>query len=286
MDARRPGVTLIELMVVIVISGFVLAAVVQTIVIQQRSHSLQDAVVSTRQTIRTSMEILQTELRELSASDGDLLEAEPNRLAFRAFRKIGFICAMGPGASQFTLWELGDEPFAEDDRLLIFADGDPSSGADDAWIEARVNETPGSASCSQSWVRYDDPGESYPRKRIGVNVAGGALNSVLPGAPVRGFVPMTYGAYEIDGEWVVGREEEGKAPVALIGPIAPPAEGGLVFRYYDENGNQITPTTPSTRRAVRRIEISIQALGPVQAGTGQAFTDELTTHVYLRGSSN
>lgn len=285
LDARAPGLTIVELLVVVVISGFMLAAVVQTIVVQQRGHTRQQTVADTRQTLRTTVEVLLAELREISATDGDLLEAGPHRIRFRAFRRVGVICALASSSNQATIWYLGaeDEGFAKDDHVLVFADGDDTTGSDDIWLESAITESPSAGGCTGSWARIDDAGQEYTTQRL---IFEHSLNGVIPGAPVRAFAPMTYGAWEFENGWAVGRAADGENPIELVGPIMPPEEGGLVFRYFDADGQQLSPTTAARRREVRRIEISVRGLGaPLADGSGESYTETLTTQVYLRGNA-
>lgn len=296
-NSSTPRLTVVELLVVIVISGFMLAAIVQTVVIQQRGHSDRDTAISTRHTHRASLAILQAELRELSASGGDLIVAEPDRLVFRAFRKVGFICdlerpglqsgaekAMSrPPDAQLTVWNLGAS-FEDDDRLLIFADGDGTARVkgEGAWVETRVMAAPDTAGCGGEWARYGDPAGRYETQRLSVS---GELATVREGAPVRGFVPMTYEVREMDGHWAIARAEDGAEPDEWVAPIRVPDAERPVFRYFDLHG-EVTPRTSAERAAVRRIEVRVEEFGPAQAGTMKRSTSEFVSQVYLRGNAN
>lgn len=268
-DSRNAGFTIVELLVVVVLGVVIVGAIYRTITVQERSYRQQGAMITTQQAMRGALTTLEAELREVSATGGDLVSIEPRKVAFRAYRKVGFICDLNPASTQLDVIELGD-PFAPSDELLIFVDNDPLIASDDAWTTAKVANT-GSSGCTTSFG-------GFPHRRI--TTTGGNFNGVLPGAPVRSFVPMTYGLYEIDGEWVLGRiGPDDVEPVALIGPLAPPDESGLEFRYFDANGNQtLNPA------AVVRIEIHVRGKAIGGSYTSREYVDSLTTQLFLRNS--
>jgi prepilin-type N-terminal cleavage/methylation domain-containing protein len=68
LDAK--GVTLIELLIVLVLSGLVIGGIYRLFVAQTRAYTVQDQVVEVQQSIRSSMEILLRDLR-MAGFDSD-----------------------------------------------------------------------------------------------------------------------------------------------------------------------------------------------------------------------
>ncbi|HEX6940225.1 MAG TPA: prepilin-type N-terminal cleavage/methylation domain-containing protein, partial [Longimicrobiales bacterium] len=266
------GFTLVELLVAVVVTAVLLAAVTQTVIVQQRTYREQMAVLGARQTARTALELIGTELREVSASGNDIYVATPDSIRFRAYKKIGVVCAVVTG-SVVDVWELGT-PFAQRDSAVVFSDGGAPDETGDTWVPVRVSDRTPTDQCTETWGAYPLTGLRLYTTLPSVGVA--------PGALVRQFVPVTYGIFRINGEWVVGRKE-GDAPlVALLGPIAP--ENGLEFRYYNGSGQPFQPVDAAQRRDIERIEIVVRV--PLEgAGGGAAAVDSLVTQVQLRGNS-
>lgn len=288
MERTDAGFTLVELLVVSVLGVFILGAIYQTLTVQQRTYEHQRVVIETNEASRTTMELLAAELREISSSGSDLVEAASDEVTIRVMRKVGFACFV-PGSSMLDVWALG-QSFEEGDQALVFDQGgDPDDASDDAWLAVEVDGTSAgynSSGCgdwSETTLRGADLG-SYPRQRL--VLSGPALTTVVRGAPVRSFETMTYGIYDFDGEWMLGRSADGGAPVALVGPLAPPGGRGLVLRYYDADGNEISPADlASNLNQVASFNVAVRALAtaPNLVGSGDV-DDRLSVTIFLRNN--
>jgi hypothetical protein len=117
---------------------------------------------------------------------------------------------------------------------------------------------------------------------------GGSVNVteyVRIGGPIRAFRPVEYGLYfDPDGRWWLGRKVGNASDwEKLTGPLSTPSDSGLVFVYYDQNGD-----TTSVPVDVRMVDIILrgQSYGKApQAGDvgPQVEQDTLTVRVSLRG---
>jgi prepilin-type N-terminal cleavage/methylation domain-containing protein len=74
---NKKGITLIELLVALVISGIVIAGIYRLFVVQSRAYTVQDQVAEVQQNIRTTMEILLRDLR-MTGYDNDSLSSKVN----------------------------------------------------------------------------------------------------------------------------------------------------------------------------------------------------------------
>src|SRR5688572_28064624 len=131
MQARREGFTLVELLVVAVMGTIVLAAVYQTVVVQQQSMRQSYAIVGTQQNVRTAVQVLTSDLHEVSATDSDITRADSISIGYRAMRKAGVVCDSDTVSNSWvTVATLGDA-FANADSVLLYSDGPSASMLDD-----------------------------------------------------------------------------------------------------------------------------------------------------------
>lgn len=281
---RRSGFTIVELLVVLIIGSILIAGAYRTLISQERSYRVYDAAVNTQQATRMSLQVLSAELREISTRGADLVYAGDDSITFRALRKLGFICDMNRPLRRITVIGIGSEAFADDDSLVVFVDGDPNTGADDSWDLAFVNNAT-SATCSSvaglaiAGVFPGDP-------QMQLQLSGAAqINSVNQGAPVRSFVRVTYAVKEFGNEWYLARATAGGAMTPVIGPLAPPTNGGLVLTYYDTLDNPMAslPLDSAGRAAVRRIQVDVLGQQITDAGTMHVYRDSLATNIFIRG---
>lgn len=254
MNHRAPGFTLVELLAVVVIAVLIMGAVMQTLVVQQRGYRQQSSITNARQSSRMALDLLTVELRELSARDGDLLMAEEDSIRFRSFLKVGIVCEMPSTADELKVGVVGDALFAPGDSVLVFIeDGN-------VWERDRVTAVEES-SCG--------PATAW-KLSLSTGVA------ATEGAPVRGYRQLSYGAFQLNGQTMLGRRDvDGTVP--LLGPLA---DGGLKFRYYDVFGNET-----SVLADTHRIDVLVRGMS---LGTGSAaqreYVDSLSLQINLRGN--
>lgn len=275
MNARSPGMTLAEVLVTAVIGSFVLMSIHQTLMIQERSARHQRGIVIAQQGSRAGIELLAAEIREISAAGGDLIDAGPGSMTFRASRALGFVCDKSSVDSQIDVWQRG-EPFEAGDSVFLFVDNDPATNVDDAWAidhVARADSIGPTASCPD-WLVGNEP---LPIQRLTLSI-GDTIADIARGAPVRSFTHVTYSAKEFNGAWMLGRSTPDEEFVPFVGPLT---ANGVKFRYLNSAGEEIVPDTPARRREVARIAIAVRALAPGAVGNGPVV-DELETQLYLR----
>jgi prepilin-type N-terminal cleavage/methylation domain-containing protein len=281
---RRSGFTIVELLVVLIIGSILIAGAYRTLISQERSYRVYDAAVSTQQATRLSLQVLSAELREISAQGADLVYAGDDSIAFRALRKLGFICDMNKPVKQITVVRMGQEPFKLNDSLFVYVDGDTLTGSDDSWDPAEVSFAGGGACTSATGLAI--AAALLGGTQTVLKLSGAPhIDSVNIGAPVRSFVPVAYAVKQFGDTWYLGRATAPDTMVPIIGPLAPPSDSGLVFTYYDTIGNAMMslPLDSAGRAAVRRIQIAVRGRKTTNVQNIQAYVDSLTTDVYLRG---
>lgn len=272
---RRRGFSMIELLVVVVLGAVTLGAAYRMLVVQQQAYSQEHARITVQQTGRTAIQLLSSELREISVDGADILRTAPDSLTVRVVRKLGVICDVHPSNKKISVWQFGAEPFATGDSILIFADGDTLTRADDDWGKAEVTGATSDA-CPATW----DAGVAQRLDTPGITVL---ITDVEKGGPVRAYTTLTYGIYDVDGEWALGRHEPGGSVEVLLGGLAAPADGGLKFTYYDTTGVSVLPTDSAGRAAIERIEIQVRGQSRGRVGPDRDFyEDGLAMQLYLR----
>lgn len=280
MNARAAGFTLVEMLIVTVLGALVMGSIYQMINIQDRTTRQQYAIVQNNQNARMALSVLTSDLKEISARDGDVTWADSTVLQFRALRKAGMACFVDPGGSYVDVQEMGDA-FEQGDSVLVFTDGaSAGSAADDAWSAAQLSGA-GATVCASNPL-----GLTAPRRlTFGTPIAG--LSS---GALVRSFVRTQYELVD-DGEFgELHRTEGGDAAVPIIEGLATTAEGGVHMRFIDSTSTVIPYANLRQNGArlsdIMRIEIKVRGKAGAQVtSNSNRFSDSLVTQVYVRGNA-
>jgi len=260
----RSGFTLVELLIVAVLGALVVGATYQIMLSTQQTSTLQTAQVQGQQTLRAGIDILFSELREISRAEGDVLTMGSDRIEVRAMRAFGLVCNVAATGSPIRVKKVG-RFFETGDLITVLADNDPDLMADDTILFGIVGSLDTTQTCSGA-----DTAQSLVVPAL---VAALANDTVREGAPVRGYVVYTYGLYTVDGEYYLARRS-GTTTEPLVGPLA---ANGVSFSYLDSLG---TVTTDPT--AVSRIQVTLRTRSRAVDQQGRVVADSLTTGIYLR----
>lgn len=283
MGTSRGGFTFIEMLLVMVLGVMLLAGAYGTLARQEQGYRHMTAMAATQQDTRTGIELLSAELREISAGGADLLMATPDSLRFRALRKFGILCDKSSNDKKLTVAQLGADPFAAGDSLLIYVDQDSLTATDDYWVSEYVQNVGTISLCGTTLgLSLGTVLASSELTVLQLPGAGLKFDSVYAGAPIRSFEILTYRTGDYDGEHMLLRRYQSDAPVPLFGPVENP--GGLALRYFDGSGNELTsfPLNAADRASVRRVEVKLRAQR-ITGGTTGTYTDSLVTEIFFRG---
>jgi len=261
-DNRR-GFTLVELMIVAVLGAFVVGATYEIMLSGQRAYTIQTAQLQGQQTVRAGINILFSELREISRSEGDILTMGSDQITIRAMRAFGLVCSVNATGSPIRVKKMG-RWFASGDSIVVFADNDPNISSDDTILSGVVSGIDTTNTCSGA-----DTAQSLTVPAL---VPALVNDTVRVGAPVRGFTVYTYGLYVLDGDYYLARQS-GATTEHLVGPLSP---NGVSFTYMDSLGNVTTDPL-----AVSQIEVTLRSRSRVVNQRGP-IADSLTTVIYLR----
>ena len=282
--------TLVELLVVVVLLGVVIAGLTGVIVRQLRFYSAASGITEVRGNLRQVADILPSELRGLSPASGDIYAMTSSSLDFRALVGASIVCSLEPGRRSVTI------PVAE--RAV-------QSGMT-SWI---TTPQPG-----DSLMLYDDSLRTWQRLELtGARTAGiqcaGPLSrtagtagmrltlsdtvssGTTAGAAVRFYRRARYALYQApDGrsylvytECLPRRAPACSAIQPFSGPYLPNsgAAGGLTLGYFDSSGNAtVDPASVARIDIVARAETE----GVIQMdGTpGGIYRDSLSITVAVR----
>ncbi len=264
--ADRRGMTLVELLVAMVVAGALMVAIYQVMITSQRVFTVQREQVAGHQTVRAGLDLLFSELREVSAPEGDLLAIGAQEIGFRAMRSFGLVCAINPSQSRLSIWVRGDD-FEAGQGIAVFIDDDPEISSDDEWALASIqNASEDAGAC---------PLAGTIQTITASGLASGDYGGMRTGAPIRAFEDFTYGVMQMGGEWYLGRRRGTESWVPLVGPVD--GSGGVSFEYFDGAGS--ATTTPSD---VRRIRVTIRTRSDARDAQGNPIADALSADVFVR----
>jgi prepilin-type N-terminal cleavage/methylation domain-containing protein len=274
MRTQQSGFTLVELLIVSLLTAVTLAGVYQTLMVQEKSYDTAGQMIRGQESLRTALGILESELREVGSIGGadiggtDIAVASSDSIVFRAHRKTAFLCKVSRAEKWAIVWTLGD-PFAAGDPLLIFVDGDSIRYTDDRWDLTTVSSASSStdSDCAAYW-----PDATLQLLRLDNQ----DLQGVRVGSPMRSFEWVTYSLYSFGHlGWAFGRNRDGAAPAYLVGGLAPPGEG-LRFQYFTPDG-----AVTNDPEQVARVRITVRT--QPRPGTNVEPTS-MSTNLFLRNN--
>lgn len=317
----RPGFTLLELMIAMVIGALVGATLVASIAGQQRFFRGASAISNLRNQLRQAGALLPSDLRPISRRAGDIYSITSEQIDFRSVMGSSFICAKPANTTivvpplqvaknnSLTAWidqpQVGDSMLVYDDSILV-------STSDDTWRAYQitgitavtgVNACPVRTAATGGFVETADATQSSYQITVAAGTPFRAANYV--GNPVRFFRRVKYGLYQepADNNWYLGYADcaflsgRGATPCstmrAIAGPLRSYASGsaalatnGLNLQYFDSTGATIDPSALGANKRIARIRIALRAETDAAVHTPNApsgtFLDSLIVHVGLR----
>jgi len=296
----RPGFTLVELLIVLIVGGAVATAATRLLQRQQRFYTRAGSLVMQRVSLRDATGIMPGEIRALSAVDGDVISFSDSSLEMRVTIGSAIACDtvaggealhLAPdqlaGATPAVLASFATVP-NDGDVALVYDTGtdDPS---DDRWLAATIaGVSSGSDLCAASpLAALVGPGAASVRLLF---VTGERLPpTVRPGAFVRVVRRVRYRFYRAStGEWFLGHSTWNGTSLGAVQPVSGPfapyrddARGGFALRFFDAAGARLT--SEMDPHGIARIEISARG-GTREAlsGGGNAPPDSQTVTIRLR----
>jgi prepilin-type N-terminal cleavage/methylation domain-containing protein len=268
----RRAFTLIEVLITIVLFGMVMAVLMKIVVGQQRFYHGAAEMIETQTSVREAVSVLQSDLRALSPSRGDLIGMSDTSITFMEPIGASVVCVIGGGRTSLVLppkqlaannaltaWVRQPEP---GDRILVYDLGTSDASADDTWGSYGLSAIPSSGgTCPMSTGFTTTAAEESQGYTLQIDAP--LTTNVVEGSSVRILRQAKFTLYQAgDGRWYLGFQEcpggtcDPIQPVS--GPYLPPGvnggAGGLSFTYYDSTG-----TVTANQFTVARIDVVTRA---------------------------
>ena len=298
--SRRKGVSLIEVIVVLVLISVVGGAIAITLVKQQRFYRGTTELLQAREGVRDAMELLSTDIRGMAVADTVRLLADS---AIEFFANVGssVVCqrlgATSLGAPGVAAWrgntltaftttpDTGDIAAFHDDSI-------------DAWERHRISGFgPRSlaVTCPASSDLGSNPAVLSTSTGFLIELSTPLSARITVGAPVRFLRRGRYSLYHgSDGGWYLGYRRcnaVGASTCGAIQPLSGPyrdyssdrGRTGLRFEYLDRSGRSLVPGESPldiaridiTARAESRQRISVE-------GRARTPADSATISIAMR----
>ncbi len=265
MNRSRRGFGLIELLIAVVLGSMIISSIYSLLTTNTRVLAAHTVMTQARQTIRTGVNVLFTELREISAAGGDIIAMGDDTLVVRVMRSFGVVCNVDlTGTPTLTVVRVGHW-FESGDSILVFGDNDEGTSSDDVWHSGLVSAVDTMGACPS--------GGPSPAQVLTVPNMGTELNSdsVRTGAPVRSHRRLWFGLTSYDGDWYLGQGTSSSTAAPIVGPLKERTENGLEFGYFDEFG-----ATTATLTDVSQIEVTLRTpekrIGPESAPVSESVS--------------
>lgn len=273
------GFTLVEILVVLVLSSFVLGATYEIMIAQSQSFGRQQEITDVQNSLRSTAVLLSTEIRAVDALD--LYSMSNSSLRMRSYTASGIICGMDGTSLRMALIETaGGFSTTVGDSVLVLSTGDPGT-LDDVWRVFSIDEVGTGASLGVSTCSWGDVPEVAIRLSA---VTPGDTAGVSVGGSVLAFRPVEYGLHEDAGRWWLGRREGSAASWDLLaGPLLSPDDGGLELNYIDTAG---TPAATLGDIAAVKIVVRAESFAEARSKQGHAYVrDSVAMRIVVRNSS-
>jgi hypothetical protein len=291
--ASRAGVSLAELLVVLVILGLVGSVIMRVVLRQQRFYASAAEITSTRADLRDLATVLPSDLRAISSVGGDIYAMSDSAIDFRLTTGISAICQLGAGfvvvppatlasRSGVTAWMSAP---VSGDSVLIYDEGASSAISDDVWRPYKIIAAPIAASCPTTTKFTTTSAEAAAGIKLTLSAA---LPATTPqGSAMMFFRHAHYGLYLSGTRTMLGYYDCPGSTCGSVTPMGGPflpyaASGsGVQFTYYDSTG-----AVTATKTNVARIDVMVRAQtgAPVAlaGGTRSYVRDSLAFTVSLR----
>ncbi|HKA59628.1 MAG TPA: prepilin-type N-terminal cleavage/methylation domain-containing protein [Gemmatimonadales bacterium] len=271
---HEKGFTLVELLVYVVIAGFIMTSAYRLMITQGRAFGKQREVLDVRETNRSASASLAWDLRHAAMGRSQVAVMNAGKLTLRSIQGYGVVCAKHPLLPRIALWKTGGTIAATvDDTALIYGIGR------DQWRRVKITQvgTPGAMGIPACAL----PGAPAPDVVVQIAVVSKMdTAAILVGAPFRNFRRIEYTEFSTAGRWWLGRRVGSAVGYEqLTGPLLPPPLG-LAFTYHDTLG--AVTANPAALSSVG-ITLRAQSFKRARLAGAPAFVgDSLTTRVALR----
>ena len=269
----RPGNSLVELLVALVLAAVVLGSATTSLLTQQRMHARIVGVGDADAQLRATTLVVAGMLAPLDPSAGDLTagQARDSAIQFRALVAVSFSCDTQMGSATLVADTASLTP-------MTGAASTPRIGdslwwrADSVWHAAPVTDVnPVTSRCT------NPISATGPMLRLTISTA----DTIAAGTPLRVTRQTRLGIYRAsDGTWQLGFREwnatsqQFSAPQPLAGPLLAAGNTRSGFRYFDTTGTELRTSSGPTD--VSRVAL-IRLVARIVVGARDQSQDSIRT---------
>ena len=265
---NRKGITLIELLVALSISGILVAGVYRTFVSQQHTYTVQDQVVDMQQNVRLAINRMTRELR--MAGYGRMGATASTFFAGGGMHGT-FNNVVNPGGGGTSVTVVGG--YQSVTTMSAYAQIGSKK-------DIQVNDASGFDTGKKRYICINGTESLEITKITGnqIDFKAGTKEEHFAGEPVFLVMAITYSIGPFEGKSCLLRDDNlGAGPQ----PVAENVEN-LQFAYFDANGNP-TANPPDIRMIQLTIIARTDKTDPELAKAGDGFRRRtLTTNIQLR----
>lgn len=267
----RRGFGLVELVIAVVLGSVIVASIYSILLTNTSTLTAHTARTQARETIRSGVDVLFTELREVSSVGGDIIAMGDDTLLVRVMRAFGVVCDVDlTGTPSLTVIKIGNW-FESGDSILVFGDNDESDSSDDVWHSGFVSAVDTTAACPAG-------GPSSAQLLTVPNMAAQlTTDSVRTGAPVRAHERLWFGLTYYGSDWFLGQGTSRSNAAPIVGPLRNRTANGLKFRYVDEFG-----ATTTTLTDVNGIEATLRTPVKLVGPKSSPVSDSVFVVIHVR----
>ena len=275
--SRRGGFTLVEVLIAMVLTAVVGAAVTSIFINQSRFYDVQEKVSSARAVSRAATNIMLSELRAVP-TDGGMIAADADSITVRSPVALGVVCGVSAGLIHVSLMPVDSAVYAQAASTSFFGYAWRTSNTEYDYDDTASQPGVGVAAvCDAAGIaRFDGAGE---RGRV-VSLA--TVGSIPPAsAALLLYQRVTYKFAEseiVPGQRGLWR----RAGNGVEEELAAPFDETARFRFYPVNSDVAQDAAPATLNDLRGVELVLTSRSERPNDNGEHTLTPMTTAIFFR----
>ena len=269
---NRPGFTLPDLLVSLVVMGVIGASLAQVMAVQSQFYSKHEGRSAARAVARSASNIIMSDLRMIETSGG-VVAATPTVLTLRVPYVMGIVCENGGGGTEISLAPVDSVVLAEA-GFSGFAWRDASGNYN--YVDSGNTVGNGSVSaCTNNGITHVTGGKM-------LRLVPGPPPSAGPGTPIFFFQLVAYSlstSVSVPGGIGLWRTVVARS---LAEEIVAPFDSSAVFRFFVEGSNAAQATAPTPLSDMRGIELQLTGINERAANRNPEERAPYTTAVFFK----
>lgn len=280
MSARRPGFSLAELMVSLVIAGVIGVALSRLIINQSRFVSMQDAMMRARSASRAALNVMTGDLR--AVTDSGLIQASADSITIRVPYAFGLACQQTGGTTIVSLLPTDSSQYSAA-VASGYAWRDSTTGQyvfkQPATVGAGVCSAPAPAITTLSTT-------GWSARAVAVSPAVSGAGGTPVGAVVYLYQIVRYAfapSVEVSGRRALWRSV---LSTGARDEMVTPFDSSAKFQFLVGNSYSLQAAPPAVLDSVRGVRVKlVGASETAPQGRTTPVTFDLTTDILFRNNA-